>query len=83
MNSAFSEDMKQIEIYESCNISVMTASEKGLVAPVIKDSQNKTIFEISSEMKELVFKANAGTLTPDDYADGTFWRNQHRKIKLF
>ena len=83
MNSAFSEDMKQIEIYESCNISVMTASEKGLVAPVIKDSQNKTIFEISSEMKELVSKANAGTLTPDDYADGTFGVTNIGKLNSF
>lgn len=83
MNSAFSEDMKQIEIYESCNISVMTASERGLVAPVIKDSQNKTIFEISSEMKELVSKANAGTLTPDDYAEGTFGVTNIGKLNSF
>ena len=33
MNSSFNEDMTQIQMYKSCNISVMTASKKGLVAP--------------------------------------------------
>ena len=72
MNSALSEDMSQILVYSNYNISVMTASEKGLVAPVIKESEKKTIFQISEEMKQLVEKANAGKLMPDDYADGTF-----------
>ena len=44
MNSAFNEDMTEIQLYKSCNISVMTASEKGLVAPVVKETQDKTIF---------------------------------------
>ncbi len=72
MNAGFSEDMTQINVYSDCNLSVMTASDKGLVAPVLKRTQDKTIFELSEEMKALVEKANAGKLMPDDYADGTF-----------
>jgi len=72
INSALSEDEKSIEVYESCNISVMTASEKGLVAPVIKESQSKTIFQISEEMKVLIEKANEGKLSMEDMSDGTF-----------
>ena len=69
MNSAFNEDMTQIQVYGNYNISVMTASDKGLVAPVIKETEKKTIYQISAEMIE---KANAGKLMPDDYAGGTF-----------
>lgn len=72
MNSAFNEDMTEIQVYDSCNISVMTASEKGLVAPVLKNTQDKTIFQLSEEMKSLIEKANQGKLMPDDYSEGTF-----------
>ena len=72
MNSAFNEDMTQIQVYSNYNISVMTASDKGLVAPVIKETEKKTIYQISAEMKEMIEKANAGKLMPDDYAGGTF-----------
>lgn len=72
MNSAFNEDMTKINVYHACNISVMTASDHGLVAPVIKNTQDKDIYQISAEMKKMVEKANAGKLMPDDYSDGTF-----------
>lgn len=72
MNSAFSEDMTAINVYGSFNISVMTASERGLVSPVVKDTQEKTIYQISEEMKELIQKANTGKLMPDEYSKGTF-----------
>lgn len=83
MNSAFTEDMKEIEVYESCNISVMTASERGLVAPVLKDTQDKTIYQLSDEMKTLIDKANQGKLMPDDYADGTFGITNIGKLNSF
>lgn len=83
MNSAFNEDMTEIQLYKSCNISVMTASEKGLVAPVVKETQDKTIFQISDEMKELINKANAGKLAPEDYADGTFGITNIGKLNSF
>ncbi len=72
MNSSFNEDMTKIHVYSSYNISVMTASAHGLVAPVLKDTQDKDIYQLSAEMKALIDKANAGKLMPDDYSDGTF-----------
>ncbi len=72
MNSAFSEDMTQIHVYSSYNISVMTASKFGLVAPVLKDTQDKDIYQLSEEMRTMIEKANSGKLMPDDYAGGTF-----------
>ena len=71
INACLFEDEKKIEVYKSVNISVMTASEKGLVAPVIKEAQDKTVFEIADEMKVLIAKANEGTLTMEDMSEGT------------
>lgn len=72
MNSGFNEDMSKINLYSSYNISVMTDSKFGLVAPVLKDTQNKDIYQLSAEMKTMIEKANSGKLLPDDYSDGTF-----------
>ena len=83
MNSAFNEDMSQILVYSNYNISVMTASDKGLVAPVIKESEKKSIYQISEEMKALVEKANAGKLMPEDYAGGTFGVTNLGKLTSF
>ncbi len=83
MNSAFNEDMSQLLVYSNYNISVMTASDKGLVAPVIKESEKKSIYQISEEMKALVEKANAGKLMPEDYAGGTFGVTNLGKLNSF
>ena len=83
MNSAFNEDMSQILVYSNYNSSVMTASDKGLVAPVIKESEKKSIYQISEEMKALVEKANAGKLMPEDYAGGTFGVTNLGKLNSF
>ena len=83
MNSAFNEDMSQILVYSNYNISVMTASDKGLVALVIKESEKKSIYQISEEMKALVEKANAGKLMPEDYAGGTFGVTNLGKLNSF
>ena len=83
MNSAFNEDMSQILVYSNYNISVMTASDKGLVAPVIKESEKKSIYQISEEIKALVEKANAGKLMPEDYAGGTFGVTNLGKLNSF
>ena len=83
MNSAFNADISQILVYSNYNISVMTASDKGLVAPVIKESEKKSIYQISEEMKALVEKANAGKLMPEDYAGGTFGVTNLGKLNSF
>ncbi len=83
MNSAFDDDMKEIQLYKSCNISVMTASKRGLVAPVIKETQDKTIYQISEEMKDMIERANEGKLMPEDYADGTFGITNIGKLNSF
>ncbi|WP_325228275.1 2-oxo acid dehydrogenase subunit E2 [Oscillibacter sp.] len=83
MNSGFNEDMTQIQVYSNYNISVMTASDRGLVAPVVKETEKKDVFQISAEMKRLIEKANAGKLMPDDYSGGTFGVTNLGKLNSF
>jgi pyruvate dehydrogenase E2 component (dihydrolipoamide acetyltransferase) len=51
---------------------VAVATDRGLITPIIRSADDKTISEISSEMKELGHKAKNETLQPSDYQGGTF-----------
>lgn len=58
--------------HESSDVSVAVAIDSGLITPIVKNAQNKSILEISKEVKELVKKAKDGTLKPADFQGGTF-----------
>ncbi len=70
MNAGMGE--KVINVYEDINIGVVAATDKGLLAPVLKNADQKSVFEISEELAVLYEKARTGKLMPDDYADSTF-----------
>jgi pyruvate dehydrogenase E2 component (dihydrolipoamide acetyltransferase) len=44
----------------------------GLITPVVKDAQNKSLKAISEEAKELAGRAKEGKLKPEEYTTGTF-----------
>lgn len=70
LNSSLKEDY--IEVYEDVNVGVAVALDHGLIVPVVKNADKKSLIEISGEIKELAEKARTGTLTFDDVTGGTF-----------
>ncbi|HBY97668.1 MAG TPA: dihydrolipoamide acyltransferase [Chloroflexi bacterium] len=54
------------------NIGVAVALDQGLVVPVIRAADQKSLRQVHSELERLVEQARVGTLVPDDLADGTF-----------
>lgn len=58
--------------YASVNLSVAVAVEDGLVTPVIRHAQTKTLREINAAVKDLAARARGKKLKPDEYAGGTF-----------
>ncbi|KNA08556.1 hypothetical protein SOVF_161540 [Spinacia oleracea] len=57
---------------DSVDISIAVATEKGLMTPIIRNADQKTISAISAEVKELAEKARAGKLKPAEFQGGTF-----------
>jgi len=53
------------------DVSVAVAIEGGLVTPIIRNADQKNIFAISKEMKQLASKASSGTLTPEEFQGGS------------
>ena len=74
INSSLIEN--EIKIWEDINIGIAVALERGLegglIVPVLKNADQKSLSEISREVKSLVEKARDGKLMPDDVTGGTF-----------
>ena len=62
----------EIKVWDDINIGVAVAIEDGLIVPVIRNADRKSIAEISKFSKDLVEKARTGKLMPDDVSEGTF-----------
>ena len=58
--------------FKSSDIAVAVSVEGGLFTPVIKDSDQKTISNISEEMKDLASRARAKKLMPTEFQGGSF-----------
>ncbi len=69
VNASFAGD--SILQYGSVNLSVAVAVEDGLVTPVIRDAQSKSLAGISESVKDLASRARAKKLKPDEYQGGT------------
>ena len=62
------------ELYRHSRIHIGFACDtaKGLVVPVVKDSQNLALDELAARIHSLTGQAVSGTLDPDDMTGGTF-----------
>ncbi|RLJ91020.1 dihydrolipoamide acetyltransferase family protein [Planococcus citreus] len=69
VNSRFKDN--EVTVFEEINVSVAVNSSHGLVVPVVRNTESKSIGEIASEIKELAEKAESKSLGMDDYANGT------------
>jgi pyruvate dehydrogenase E2 component (dihydrolipoamide acetyltransferase) len=70
VNASFLED--RIRLHGAINIGVAVAVDDGLVVPVVRNADQKSITQISHEVIELARKARNRRLLPDEYRGGTF-----------
>jgi pyruvate dehydrogenase E2 component (dihydrolipoamide acetyltransferase) len=61
----------KVYVYETVNLSVAVQGAKGLVVPVVRDADKKTVIQIAQEIKQLAEKARTDRLTVDDLTGGT------------
>jgi len=63
---------EEIVYHDYINIGIAVALEEGLIVPVLNNTNQKGVVQISREVKELVKKARERKLLPEDYEGGTF-----------
>lgn len=64
-------DEKAMRKYDHVDIAVAVATPRGLVTPVVRNVQAKTIRQIAAEVKELAGRGREGKLKPEEYQGGT------------
>ncbi|UOG61909.1 dihydrolipoamide acetyltransferase family protein [Leptospira noguchii] len=70
VNSSWKED--HILEHGRIDIGVAVSIEGGLITPYIRNADQKSVSEISLEIKELASRARERKLKPGEYTDGTF-----------
>lgn len=65
-------DGSNIKVFKDINIGIAVAIDSGLVVPVIKNADKKSLFVISKEVKDLARKARENSLSMSDMEGGTF-----------
>ena len=58
--------------FDEVNIGLAVALDEGLIVPVIRNVQDKNIFEVSDEVHDLAVRARENRLSPDEVVGGTF-----------
>jgi len=61
-----------VRLYRDADISVAVATPKGLVTPVLRQADRKSLSQISAEIKVLAQRGREGRLLPDEYQGGGF-----------
>jgi pyruvate dehydrogenase E2 component (dihydrolipoamide acetyltransferase) len=62
----------QIRRYPTANVGIAVATENGLVVPVIRDADRRSVAEIAGVRADLVSRARDGKLQLQDLEEGTF-----------
>jgi pyruvate dehydrogenase E2 component (dihydrolipoamide acetyltransferase) len=60
-----------LRVYNTVDIAVAVAIDGGLLTPIVQNAQNKSLKEISLEIKELAQRARDGKLKPEEYQGGS------------
>jgi len=72
LNSQLDESTQELVYKGDINIGVATAVPDGLVVPVVKHADQKSILHLATEIQQLSEKARSGKLATSDLQGGTF-----------
>lgn len=72
LNASLDETTGEIVLKKYYNIGIATATDDGLIVPVVKDADRKSLLEIAAEIERLAKAAREGKIALQDIQGGTF-----------
>ncbi len=72
VNSRLNEDEGVVELLDEYHVGIAVATDQGLIVPVVKDADRKSVFQIAQEMGELSEKTRQGKASRDELTGSTF-----------
>jgi pyruvate dehydrogenase E2 component (dihydrolipoamide acetyltransferase) len=71
-NARLDLDREEVIYRRHCNIGIATASEAGLIVPVLHNVESKSVLDIARALDSLIDRARKQVLSLSDLSDGTF-----------
>lgn len=72
VNSGFNSQNQTVVRFKTVDIAVAVGVEGGLITPILRHADYKSLGELSTEIKSLAQKAKEGALQPHEYKGGSF-----------
>jgi len=70
VNASFQD--KTVRFYEHADVGVAVATENGLITPIVRAAELKSLVDIAGEVRELADRARGRKLKPEEYTGATF-----------
>jgi pyruvate dehydrogenase E2 component (dihydrolipoamide acetyltransferase) len=70
VNASFQD--KTVRYYEHADIGVAVATDNGLITPIVRAAELKSLLDIATEVRELAGRARERKLKPEEYMGATF-----------
>jgi 2-oxoisovalerate dehydrogenase E2 component (dihydrolipoyl transacylase) len=72
LNASLDEDREEIVLKKKVDVGMAVDAEDGLVVPIVRDADAKSVIELAREIERLSAAAREGNLAPGDLSGGTF-----------
>ncbi|GAB4249741.1 MAG: dihydrolipoamide acetyltransferase family protein [Acidobacteriota bacterium] len=72
LNAVLDEEREEIRLLAEYHIGIATATDRGLLVPVIRDVDKRNILELARILADSIEKARRGELKPDELKGSTF-----------
>ena len=64
LNATLDDEKEEIVLKKYYNIGIATNTEQGLIVPVVKDADHKSITQLADEIARLSEKSSSGSINP-------------------
>jgi pyruvate dehydrogenase E2 component (dihydrolipoamide acetyltransferase) len=71
-NSSLDEAANELVLKEYCHLGIAVDTEQGLIVPVIRDADKKSIFDLAKELELVAARARDRKISAEDLKGGTF-----------
>jgi pyruvate dehydrogenase E2 component (dihydrolipoamide acetyltransferase) len=83
VNASIDLEREEITLHGQINLGIATATEPGLIVPVLHNAESKSLSELAIQISELLRQARAGRLGPAQLAGGTFTVNNYGGLGIW
>lgn len=72
VNASLDVDVTTVTYYRACHLGIAVDSDRGLMVPVIRDAQNRSISDLAQSIANAAYRVRTNKIGADELSGGTF-----------